>query len=57
MSKRVIQISVDIMIDENDGYNDAMEERIANAIEDIGYKVMGIGFSDDVSSFYEKDCK
>ena len=57
MSKRVIQISVDIMIDKNDGYDDAMEERIANAIEDIGYSVMGIEFSDDVSGFYEKDCK
>ena len=53
MSKRVIQVAIDIMIDENKGYDSQMEKDIAEILENQGYAVVGIGFVDDMTKHYK----
>ena len=53
MDKRVIQISVDIIIDKDSGYDSTMEEDIVKGIENVGYNVSGISFIDDMTEYYK----
>ena len=53
MDKRVIQISIDIIINENESYDRQMEEDIVNALENQGYAVASIGFVNDMTEDYK----
>ena len=50
--KRVKQISFDILVDEGvDGMN--LADEVADFLEANGYRILGTGFQEDVTEFYE----
>ena len=52
--KRVVQISLDILMDENvDGCNFA--EEVADFLEANEYKVLGAGFQEDMTDVYKDE--
>ena len=52
--KRVKQISLDILVHPNiDG--DRLSEEVAEALESLGYTVLGAGFQEDMTEVYEED--
>ena len=51
--RKVKQISFDILVDENvDGCDFA--EKVADFLEENGYRVLGAGFQDDMTDYYEE---
>ena len=51
--KRVKQISFDILVNENiDGCN--LAEEIADFLETYGYTIIGAGFQEDMTEYYEE---
>lgn len=52
--KKVKQISLDILVDENvDGCDFA--EEVADFLEANGYTVLGAGFQEDMTDIYENE--
>ena len=50
--KRVKQISFDILVDEGvDGMN--LADEVSDFLEANGYRILGAGFQEDVTEFYE----
>ena len=50
--KRVKQISFDILVDEDvDGMN--LADEVSDFLEANGYRILGVGFQEDVTEFYE----
>ena len=51
--KRVVQISLDIVIEyDYDGYK--LSEEAAKELNNLGFDVVGAGFQEDVSEYYEE---
>ena len=54
-NKRVVQISMDIIVDQTyDGVD--LAEDAADELAKLGFEVVGAGFSDDVTDYYEEYC-
>lgn len=52
-NKRVIQISLDIIVDcECDGF--ALAEDASKELERHGFEVIGAGFQEDMTEYYEE---
>ena len=50
--KRVKQISFDILVDEDvDGMN--LADEVSDFLEANGYRILGAGFQEDMTEFYE----
>lgn len=53
--KRVIQISLDILVGENvDGFS--IGDEVADELERHGFIVLGASFADDMTDFYKRNC-
>lgn len=53
-NKRVIQINLDILVDENaDGFN--IGDEVADELERHGFVVLGASFAYDMTDFYKRD--
>lgn len=54
-NKRVVQISLDILVGENvDGFS--IGDEVADELERHGFIVLGASFVDDMTDFYKRDC-
>lgn len=51
--KRVVQYSIDILIENEKENNIDLEELIANTLEENGINVCGISFTDDMTKYYK----
>lgn len=53
--KRVVQYSIDILIKNEEENEIDLENLIAEALEEKGVYVCGVGFNDDLTEIYKKD--
>ena len=56
-TKRVVQYSVDILIRNEEENNINLEELIAEALEEKGLYICGVGFVDDLTEAYKNYCE
>lgn len=53
--KRIVQYSIDIFIRNEEENKIDLEKLVAEALEEKGLCVCGVGFTDDLTKVYERD--